>query len=226
MGGAADYQLADRGLIAAGQSSKRRAAPLESTQMKRGHKRGAAKAGPRERRGFRGPEKQVVGMHNVRTKRPHLPAQRQRQSHREGKLETQQARQVNVGNATDQVDSETNVVVALEGNAMLTDLRIEPSVFTPNGDGVNDVLTFHFSVNRLHTEKVVQVSIYDLSGRLVQQLREQRTDPRGRYAFVWPGDGLSVKKVPPGIYLARLELEAESARAEQTAASRLVRVAY
>ena len=134
--------------------------------------------------------------------------------------------QVDVGDATDQVDSQTNVVVALADNVMLSDLRIDPPVFTPNGDGVNDVLTFHFSVNRLSAEKLVTVSIFDLSGRRVQQLRAQREDPRGRYGLVWSGDGVGGRRVPPGIYLARIELAAESELAEQTSISRTVRLVY
>ena len=133
---------------------------------------------------------------------------------------------VDTGNAADHVQSETNVVVALEDNAILTDLRIEPRILTPNGDGVNDVATFHFSVNRLHAENEIQLSVYDLSGRLVQQLRELRADPRGRYALEWSGDGLLGEMIPPGLYLVRIELTARSARAEQTALTRLVRVAY
>ena len=133
---------------------------------------------------------------------------------------------VDVGDATLQVHSQTNVVVAVRDNAMLTALRIEPPVFTPNGDGINDVATFHFSVNRLYTPKGVQLSIYDLSGRRVQQMREVRTDPRGRCALVWSGIDLAGQKVAPGIYLARIELAAESERAEQTRLTRPVRVAY
>ena len=134
--------------------------------------------------------------------------------------------QVDVGDATDQVDSQTNVVVALADNIMLSDLRIEPPVFTPNGDGVNDVQTFRFSVNRLTAEKSVTVSIFDLSGRRVRQLRAQREDPRGRYALFWSGDGAGGRRVPPGIYLVRLELAAESERAEGTSLSRTVQVVY
>jgi len=134
--------------------------------------------------------------------------------------------QVDIGDATDQVDSQTNVVVALADNAMLSDLRIEPAVFTPNGDGINDVQIFHFSVNRLSAEKSVQLSIFDLSGRHVQQLNAKRVDPRGRYAIEWSGDDAGGRRVPPGIYLARIELAAESGRAESTAISRMVRVVY
>ena len=133
---------------------------------------------------------------------------------------------VDAGDATDLVDSQTTVVVALKGNAVLTDFRIEPETFTPNGDGINDVVTFRFSVNRLSTQKTVAVSIYDLSGRLVRTFLEQRSDPRGRYAIIWTGEDMTGSTVLPGLYLARVDVAAESERARETVMTRLVRVAY
>ena len=70
------------------------------------------------------------------------------------------------------------------------------------------------------------VSVYDLGGRLVRKLGERRTDPRGKYAIVWKGDGESGGKVPPGIYLAVVTVEAESDRAGKTRLTRWVRVVY
>ncbi len=133
---------------------------------------------------------------------------------------------VEIGNAADHAPSESNVVVALGDNAALTALRVEPSVVTPNGDGVNDAAVFRFSVNRLHSETAVELSIYDLGGRLVYRRLAERADPRGRYAIEWRGEGMKGVLIPPGTYLARVELPAYSERAQQTALTRILRVAY
>ena len=133
---------------------------------------------------------------------------------------------VDVGDATDLAPGRTNVALALGDNAVLTGLGVEPPIFTPNGDGYNDKAVFSFSLNRLTGEKSVGVSVYDLGGRLVRQLGERRTDPRGRYEVVWNGDGESGRKVPPGMYLAVVTVEAESDRAQQTRLTRWVRVVY
>ena len=134
--------------------------------------------------------------------------------------------EVDAGDATDLAPGRTNVALAFADNAVLTGLQVEPPVFTPNGDGYNDAATFSFSLNRLTGEKSVGVSVYDLGGRLVRKLGERRTDPRGKYAIVWDGEGESGRKVPPGIYLARISVETESDRARQTRITRWVRVVY
>ena len=133
---------------------------------------------------------------------------------------------VETGNAAEHAPSESNVVVALGDNDALTALRVEPSVVTPNGDGINDAALFRFSVNRLHSETAVELSIYDLGGRLVYRARDERADPRGRYALEWRGEGMKGGLIPPGTYLARVELSAYSERAQQTSVTRILRVAY
>ena len=131
-----------------------------------------------------------------------------------------------VGDATKTVKSETNFVIAVEDHAVLTDFRIEPAVFTPNGDEVNDLTTLRFRLNRLFGPKEVTVSILDLSGRTVRRVSESRDDPRGTYDVVWDGEGSSGERVAPGTYIVILEVEAASERAAQTRLTSTVVVAY
>jgi hypothetical protein len=131
-----------------------------------------------------------------------------------------------VGDATPMVNSETNVVVALADNRVLSELRIEPVVFTPNGDGVNDATTFSFGFSRVTGPKQLALSVYDLRGRRVRHLPRTRPDPRGSWTIPWAGDDDGGRPVPPGIYVVRLEVDAESDRAENTQRTGIVHVAY
>ena len=133
---------------------------------------------------------------------------------------------VDEGDATDLVSSQATTVLALEGNEVIKDLRLDSAVMTPNGDGVNDALVFHFDVARINAAKTVKLTVYDLSGEVVNQTAEQRPDPRGSYTLVWSGADPSGRLVPPGIYLARIEVDADSDSATETSVLRTVYVAY
>ena len=133
---------------------------------------------------------------------------------------------VDAGDATDLVNSQTTTVLAIGGNRVIRDLTTSSRVLTPNGDAINDEIVFHFSVTRINAAQAVTLKLYDLAGAIVSQLTEQRADPRGSYSMVWTGADASGALVPPGIYIARLEVDVQSETAGATSAQRIVHVAY
>lgn len=133
---------------------------------------------------------------------------------------------VDEGDATDLVNSQVTTVLALAGNEVIKNLRLDAAVITPNGDGMNDELSFHFDVARINTNADVHLSIYDLSGALVRRVVERRPDSRGSYALSWSGEDRSGKLVAPGIYVARIGVDVDSDLATGTSAVRTVYVAY
>lgn len=133
---------------------------------------------------------------------------------------------VEPGDATTLVRSETNVVVALAGNQVMSDLQIDPAVFTPNGDGINDETELVFNVSRVLGAKHIDLAVFDLSGRRVRSLHQAREDTRGAWRVSWPGVDDNGNLLPPGIYLVSLELEAESSRAQNTRHTAVVHMVY
>lgn len=89
---------------------------------------------------------------------------------------------------------------------LIEDLRVEPALFTPNGDGVNDQLDISFIVLKLATVDA-QVQIFDLAGRIVTRLKP--TAINGRLSVVWSGRDSQSALVPPGTYLCRVDLGAD-----------------
>lgn len=133
---------------------------------------------------------------------------------------------VDEGDATDLINSQVTTVLALGGNEVIKNLRLESAVITPNGDGVNDELTFHFDVARINASTDVHLAIYDLSGALVKRVVEHRPDSRGSYALSWSGEDRSGQRVAPGIFIARIGVDVDSDIATGTSMVRTVYVAY
>jgi gliding motility-associated-like protein len=94
---------------------------------------------------------------------------------------------------------------AVAGHSLVRSLA-HSAVFTPNGDGVNDEYQLSFTIVKTNREPRVQ--IYDLAGRLVTELSDL-TPQDTRASFSWVGDD-DAQRVPPGIYIVRIEVEADA----------------
>ena len=104
----------------------------------------------------------------------------------------------------------TTIVSTLKIKKLITGIEVQPLVFTPNGDGINDEVVFSFRVTRLSASSPVEVTVYDLSGRAVRHLAEQRPLSTGSYEIGWDGRDSKNMVVPPGIYFARLQIAANT----------------
>ena len=136
---------------------------------------------------------------------------------------------VDPGNALDAVAGNTTTLVGDPTHEeLLLDVEVRPPAFTPNGDGVNDRAVFALKVVRLDDDGPLQVAIYDLSGRLMRQLAEQRTTTTGQYEIAWDGTDEQGERVPPGVYCAllRVAVDVGGLSAERTKVVRTVAVAY
>jgi hypothetical protein len=127
--------------------------------------------------------------------------------------------------ATELVDSNTARPTVLLSDSIIEEINI-PAVFSPNGDGVNDLLEIEFTVLTIRDDRPVEVAIYDLSGRRVATTASASGLDRaqsGTIRFSWDGSGDAGDLVPPGIYIARVKLETDSGDFE---AVQVVNVVY
>ena len=126
------------------------------------------------------------------------------------------------GDATPEIDTDDQLVRVTLGSKIAGSLQARPTVFTPNEDGVNDEVIIEYSILHLLTPSPVEVNIYDLSGRRVRVL--QVADAiSGRFSVAWDGRDAAGRLVPPGIYLAVLEIRSD--RGTQRSVGQVV-VAY
>ncbi len=107
----------------------------------------------------------------------------------------------------------TTLVGAVGSNQLIRDVSVNPRVFSPNGDGINDETAFEFTVVRVGDSSPAEVIVYDLSGRQVRRLVEQRLVSTGARALHWDGRSDAGDMVMPGVYYARLRVATETAGA-------------
>ena len=92
---------------------------------------------------------------------------------------------------------------------------MSPATFTPNGDGINDQLNVSYILLRALQKVPVDLSLYDLSGRLVRKLQNSGAI-NGPQLLIWDGRDDSGNTVPPGLYLLRLSIDTDTGSEDQT----------
>jgi len=141
-------------------------------------------------------------------------------------LRGDQVQVADAGDASALVQSSSLMVMSdLGGVPLLAPLRVEPPVFTPNGDGANDETMVHIAVYHVEGRHRLAVGVYDLSGRRVRDLSLESEHPSGEHRIAWDGRDGAGRLLPPGSYIVRMHLPTD-AGASGTTAGRLVSLVY
>ena len=110
--------------------------------------------------------------------------------------------------ATELVASGTaRVSLQTVGRQLINDVQVA-GVFTPNGDGINDLLQGRFVLLRVLAERRLDIAFYDLAGAL-QGRAGSDLGQAGQWNFAWDGRDEHGQLVPPGIYLCRIKIAAD-----------------
>ena len=132
--------------------------------------------------------------------------------------------EIRPGDATVLTDTQTMTVGVPVDTKVLGRVRAHPNPFTPNGDGINDLLAITFPVFNIYPPKDAPVAILDLQGRVLRRLRGRDVD--GLHLVEWDGRDEVGDLVAPGVYLVRVFADPEARDATRAAVGRAVYVAY
>ncbi len=130
---------------------------------------------------------------------------------------------VSEGDADELNDSNrTRVALTVIPDQSIRSMRLSSSVFSPNGDRVNDVLQIEYELVNLSGAVPASIAVYDLTGRQVRGVGLGRRVVSGPSSVSWDGTG-DKGRLAPGLYLLQLEVETDTGRDR---AQRLVAIAY
>jgi len=115
-----------------------------------------------------------------------------------------------------------SVDVPPSGGGILINTQAVPRPISPNGDGVNDRTRISYDLSRVIGPVPVEVRVFDLAGHLVRYLFSGEQEG-GHWSIPWDGTNGSGQLVPPGIYLAHIDVHS-STNAET--ATTVVEVVY
>ena len=104
--------------------------------------------------------------------------------------------------------SNLTVLTDIQKVPLLGAIEAAPNPFTPNGDNLNDVAEIRFDLFKLTEATPVEVGVYDLSGRRVAVVFAGEI-ASGRYPVPWDGTDAQDQLVPPGLYVLKLEVQAD-----------------
>ena len=136
---------------------------------------------------------------------------------------------IEAGDALPTLSSNTLSIGVPLDTKVIDQFAISPNPFTPNGDGINDVVQISFTVFRITSERDARVRIYTLDGTRVWENDGGAPDDQkvasGQAVIGWDGTDDQGRKVPPGIYICQVELDIDS-NADSATRSHLIAVAY
>ncbi len=126
------------------------------------------------------------------------------------------------GDAAPEAESNSLSIQGELRRELVLELKSDPPVFSPNGDGINDQLQVSYILLRALSEVSVNVTLYDLSGRAVRRLQNSGA-LNGPQRLTWDGRNEDGAMAPPGMYLLRLSIDTDTGSENRTL---LVGLAY
>ena len=113
------------------------------------------------------------------------------------------------GDATSEIATNDIFVRIALGGSLIGPLGASPNPFTPNGDGINDEVSIHYSLFRLTRKMPLSLKVFDLAGTMVRDLLSEERES-GLCGVSWDGKDDDGDLVPSGVYVVRVSVDTDS----------------
>lgn len=128
------------------------------------------------------------------------------------------------GDAVDEITTnQLQVFVREKSLDVLTGVKVQPEVITPNGDGVNEVATITYTLSLVSGGVEVEVGIYNLAGSNVWVHPEEVKGSAYKREVTWGARDTEGKLVHPGVYVVQVRVRTDAGEFYKT---RLITVVY
>ena len=126
------------------------------------------------------------------------------------------------GDATSEAQADRLSIQGALRRELVLELKADPPVFSPNGDGINDQLQVSYILLRALSQVPADLTVYDLAGRPVRHLQKSGA-LNGPQQVTWDGLDENGATAPPGLYILRLSIATDTGSEDR---SLLVGLAY
>ena len=143
-----------------------------------------------------------------------------------GEGENRVWQRVDGGDAASLIKGEGMTVLGAVESGVLGEVVVAPNPFTPNGDGINEMVQFSFSVFKIQDQKAIGLEVYSLAGRLLRRMEITKEHASGFHQLIWDGRDDSGRLLPPGLYICRIGLEVDTESGARSFVTKLVSCVY
>lgn len=143
-----------------------------------------------------------------------------------GEGENRVWQRVDGGDAASLIKGVGMTVLGAIESGVLGEVAVAPNPFTPNGDGINDVVQFSFPVFKIQNQKAIKLEVYSLAGRLLRRMEKTKEHASGFHRLSWDGRDESGQLLPPGLYICRIGLDVDTQSEARSFATKLVSCVY
>ncbi len=105
------------------------------------------------------------------------------------------------------VDKQKTALVTVDKKPFITNAKVTPNPFSPDGDGIDETTTISYDISE---NSYVTIEVYNQQEALVKTLVNHQLFASGSYSHVWDGKDEQEGELPEGRYTVKINAQAKT----------------